>query len=125
MTARTMPTEPEAPPTLDLPVLERLGQELGGLEEFVGLYLEALPARAAAIAQALADGDTRALGRAAHTLRSASAFLGAKGMAALCDRIERDARAGRPVPLELGHDVTLESRRVEQGLLAVLASGPP
>jgi HPt (histidine-containing phosphotransfer) domain-containing protein len=120
-----MPPEPETPPTLDFRVLEELEQDLGGLGEFVQLYLDALPARGAAIAQALTDGDTLALGRAAHTLRSASAFVGAGALAAMCDRIERDTRAGRPVPLEDGREVMLESHRVERGLLGILANGRP
>ena len=119
----TMSTGPETAPTLDFSVLDRLGQELGGLNELVQLYLDALPARCDAIAQALADSDVRGLGSAAHTLRSASAFLGAQALTALCDRIERDVRAGRPVPHGLGRDVMLESRRVERELVTVLASG--
>jgi HPt (histidine-containing phosphotransfer) domain-containing protein len=120
-----MSSDPETPRTLDLSVLARLARELGDIGEFVQLYLDALPARCAAIAQALADGDAHALGRAAHTLRSASAFLGADAMAELCRRIEGDTRAGRAVPLEVGREVTLESRRVERALLSMLASGPP
>jgi HPt (histidine-containing phosphotransfer) domain-containing protein len=115
----------ETPPTLDFPALERLGRELGGVDEFVQLYLDALPARCAAIAQAVADDDARALGRAAHTLRSASAFLGARAMTVLCDRIERDTRAGRAVPPEAGRAVMAERRRLERVLRTVLLPGPP
>lgn len=48
----------------------------------------------ATIRQAVADGDAGALGRAAHTLKGASANLGAGRLAGLCADLEARGRAG-------------------------------
>ena len=44
--------------------------------------------------KAIAAGDSVALQRAAHTLKSSSANLGALKLAGLCEEMERAARAG-------------------------------
>ena len=48
----------------------------------------------AVMKQALADTDTQALERAAHTLKGASANLGAERLAELCARLQELGRAG-------------------------------
>jgi HPt (histidine-containing phosphotransfer) domain-containing protein len=47
-----------------------------------------------AMHQALADADAHALERAAHTLKGASANLGAARLAELCARLQELGRAG-------------------------------
>jgi HPt (histidine-containing phosphotransfer) domain-containing protein len=64
------------------------------LARVVGLYLDDAPRHVAAIEAALARGDARALTLAAHTLKSASASMGAAQLAQLCRILEQDSRAG-------------------------------
>lgn len=83
---------------LDSGVLATL-RELGGEEdpglvcELIGLYLEDAPQRMAEIRSALATDDWRLLERAAHTLKSASANIGALGLSSLCKELETSARS--------------------------------
>ncbi len=65
------------------------------LARVVGLYLKNAPAQLAAMQQAVADNDNDALHRAAHSLKSASANLGATKLAALCQDLEHCGRDGR------------------------------
>jgi HPt (histidine-containing phosphotransfer) domain-containing protein len=116
-------TEDRAP-AVDSAALDRLAEELDDVHEIVQLYLRALPLRCGSIAQALAAGDAGALRDAAHTLRSASAFVGAAGLAALCDRLEQVSTQAAPLPVALGMEVAAEGRRVEAELIALLARPP-
>src|SRR6185295_11603483 len=79
-------TRPGATPEpIDPGVIEGL-RELGGAEdpgllvELIDLYLADAPLRMAEIEQSLASGDWKLLERAAHTLKSASANIGALGL---------------------------------------------
>jgi HPt (histidine-containing phosphotransfer) domain-containing protein len=108
----------DGPRPVDAAVLARLVEEVGDVHEIVQLYLDALPLRCGLIAKALADGDAVALSDAAHTLRSASAVVGADGLVALCERLEHAAREDAPLPSALGTEIAAESRRVEAELLA-------
>ena len=58
------------------------------------LYLETAPALGKGLLAAAASGDTAGVGRAAHSLKSSSANLGADALAALCRRVEESATAG-------------------------------
>ena len=86
---------------LDASVLKGL-RELGGeddpglLLELVELYLGDAPQRMAEIERALASGDWKLLERAAHTLKSASANIGALGLSSICQELELQARSGDP-----------------------------
>ena len=83
---------------LDAGVIQGL-RELGGeqdpglLLELIDLYLTDAPQRMAEIEQSLAAGDWKLLERAAHTLKSASANIGALNLSALCQQLELKARA--------------------------------
>jgi len=83
---------------LDASVIEGL-RELGGEEdpglllELIDLYLADAPQRMSEIEQALASGDWKLLERAAHTLKSASANIGALSLSALCQELELKARS--------------------------------
>ena len=78
-------------------VIEGL-RELGGTEdpglllEIIGMFLEDAPQRIREIEQGLASGDIKLLERAAHTLKSASANVGAMQLSSVCKRIEEIAR---------------------------------
>ena len=82
---------------LDSNVLQSL-KELGGDDdpglflELIDLFLQDAPQRMQEIEQGLADGDIRRLERAAHTLKSSSANIGALSLSALFKRMEGEAR---------------------------------
>jgi len=86
---------------LDPSVIQGL-RELGGEEdpglllELVELYLADAPERTAEMEQALAASDWKLLERAAHTLKSASANIGALGLSELCKELELKARGSDP-----------------------------
>ena len=83
---------------LDTSVLQGL-RELGGADdpglllELVELYLGDAPQRMAEIERGLASGDWKLLERAAHTLKSASANIGALGLSSICQELELEARS--------------------------------
>ena len=83
---------------LDASVLDSL-RELGGdddpglLSELIGIFLEDAPLRMKEIESALASGDIKLLERAAHTLKSSSANIGARGLSSICRQMEDRARA--------------------------------
>ena len=86
---------------VDASVIQGL-RELGGAEdpgllvELIDLYLADAPQRMAEIEKSLASGDWKLLERAAHTLKSASANIGALGLSALCQQLELKARGCDP-----------------------------
>jgi HPt (histidine-containing phosphotransfer) domain-containing protein len=62
------------------------------LREIVGLFLEDTPQRIAEIDRFLAVGDTATLVRAAHTIKGASANVGAAALRAAAERLEHRAK---------------------------------
>jgi HPt (histidine-containing phosphotransfer) domain-containing protein len=95
-------TEPQHPPApdleiLDMRVIESL-KELGGDDdpglvlELIGMFLEDAPGRMSDIQASLARGDIASLERAAHTLKSSSANIGAARLSAYCRSMEELAR---------------------------------
>jgi HPt (histidine-containing phosphotransfer) domain-containing protein len=82
---------------LDMRIIEAL-RELGGdddpglLVEVIGMFLEDAPTRIREIEQGLSTGDLKLLERAAHSLKSASANVGAMQLSHVCKRIEDIAR---------------------------------
>jgi CheY-like chemotaxis protein len=92
--------EPAAPeldsavPELDPTALTTL-RDLGGDEfvtEVIDTFLADTPAEIARLREALASQEAQDLRRAAHTLKSNGATLGATHFAALCQAIEHQAR---------------------------------
>lgn len=75
-----------------LELLRHLPSESGGsvLDEIVELYLRDVSARLVTLHDALARGDRDVARRIAHAIRGASGNLGAKSVAAMAERIERD-----------------------------------
>lgn len=78
-------------------IIESL-RELGGDDdpglvfELIDLYLEDAPERIGEIKQALENDDFDLLERAAHTLKSSSANIGALGLSSICADLEALAR---------------------------------
>lgn len=66
----------------------------GDLEALLDAFREDSRARLAAARQAWATGDLAELQSEAHSLKGASANLGAAGLAAACAALETAARAG-------------------------------
>ncbi len=82
---------------LDADALENLRQ-LGGddfLREVVDVFLADAPALIAAVRRSLEQEEGEELRRAAHTLKSNAATLGAEAFAELCRAVEQQAKAGR------------------------------
>jgi HPt (histidine-containing phosphotransfer) domain-containing protein len=83
---------------LDRGALDALLEVAGGDETFVDDLLETYLQQAAVLLlrvhTAVADGDTGALNRHAHTLKGASLNVGANGVARLCRKIENEAVCG-------------------------------
>lgn len=87
----------ESAGSLDMRVIQDL-RELGGEDdpglilELIGIFLEDAPQRMDEISRGLATGDLKLLERAAHTLKSSSANIGALGLSKICKQIEEIAR---------------------------------
>lgn len=91
--------EPQVRPVLDLEVVESLKalDEAGGPSlflELIDLFVEDAAAQLRTLQTALANGDVRLLERAAHTLKSSSANIGASRMSGICMELEKLGRAG-------------------------------
>lgn len=83
-------------PVMDPAALERLNR-IGGqgfLVEMVELFLEHAPQRLATANEALAEGDLKTVYRAAHSLKSTAANVGAARLQALAAELEERAAAG-------------------------------
>ena len=75
-------------------LLDSLGGDVDFLKELVDAYLNSTPGLFAAMRQAAAAGDAAGLQRAAHTLKTGSASMGALGLAAQCKQLEEMGRSG-------------------------------
>ena len=80
--------------------LESMGGQAGLLEKIIHLYLDTAPKYMEQMRIAIADHDAGALKVAAHTLKSSSANLGARGFAELCKKLEIIGREGSFVDTE-------------------------
>lgn len=87
-------------PVLDSDTLEAL-RALGGDDdpglfvEVIELYLEDAKTHVGNLRSALEAGDLRLLERTAHTLKSASANVGARGFSQVCSELEQSVRNAR------------------------------
>jgi len=91
--------DPQVRPVLDLEVVVSLKalDEEGGPSlflELIDLFVEDAAAQLQSMQAALAAGDVKTLERAAHTLKSSSANIGAARMSGICFEIEKLGRAG-------------------------------
>jgi HPt (histidine-containing phosphotransfer) domain-containing protein len=93
---RDDPRADEPQVTLDASALENL-RELGGdgfVSEVVETFLADAPTLLSTLRQALENKSADELRRAAHTLKSNGATLGAEQFATLCRELEQRARNG-------------------------------
>ena len=75
-------------------LLDSLGGDVEFLGELVEAYLAESPGLFASMRQGIASGDGPTLQRAAHSLKSGSASLGALAFAARCKELEDMGKAG-------------------------------
>jgi len=94
---RSTAAEPESAPGFDPAVLRRLA-DLGQGDDFVPRvvekYLSSSAGLLAALRDAVAASDPKAVAAAAHTLKSSSAQIGAVRLSALCKELEALGRSG-------------------------------
>lgn len=111
-----MPDDPIDEATLD-DLLATLGGDEAFLAELIGSYLADSPPLLDAMRAAAAAGDVVALRRAAHTLKSTSASLGALRLSGVCREVEGAASAER-VRADLVEAAAAEYARVSEALAA-------
>jgi HPt (histidine-containing phosphotransfer) domain-containing protein len=75
-------------------LLDSLGGDVDFLKELADAYLDSTPGLLDAMRQAAAAGDAAGLQRAAHTLKTGSASMGALALAALCKQLEDIGKSG-------------------------------
>jgi HPt (histidine-containing phosphotransfer) domain-containing protein len=94
---RSTAAEPEAGPRFDPSVLRGLtdlGQGDGFASRVVDTYLASSAGLLAALRDAVAASDPKAVTAAAHTLKSSSAQIGAVRLSTLCKELEALGRGG-------------------------------
>ena len=110
-------TEITGASSIDCSVLDRIrmlespGRQ-GLLEKVIALYLSESQKTFDNIRACVEAGDAEALRRAAHTLKSSSANVGATGVFDLCRKIEEQAAAGS---LPSAGDLRLDRLEEEYG----------
>ncbi len=94
------PQQPDAAePAVDLDVLASLS-EVGGkgrslLVRLIGIFLDDIPIRIAALQTAVLDGDVAGVNYAAHSMKGSCSSLGASKMAIICGRFEVAGKSGK------------------------------
>ena len=81
-------------------------------DEVLDLYMNSLPGTLVAVRQAIARDDRRTLQRNAHTLKSASASVGALAVAAAAARIEQALRGGVAPAADMAEQLQHEIERL-------------
>ena len=99
------PNRQEEPPPIDRNALDIIAslQPPGSeniLRKIISLYLDSSPALTKSVREAVEGADFDALHRAAHTLKSSSASLGALAFSGICKDLEM-----------MGRDKTLDGAR--------------
>ena len=98
-------------------LLNTVGGDEAFLAELIVSYLSDSPPLFDEMARAAAGGDAAALRRAAHTLKSTSASLGALRLSAICREIENAAIRGELLPARVA-DAAAEYRDVRDAFAA-------
>jgi CheY-like chemotaxis protein len=102
-------------------------QEMFGTDfpELAGLYTADSPKRIDALRAAACECDGGALAMVAHALSGSSASMGASGLAALCQSLELQAKAGWPEQLDAKIDaIAREYTRIESRLSEMGQTAP-
>lgn len=83
------------------------------IAELLDILLSLLPVQLAEMRKAVAEGQAETLRRAAHRLRGSSAGLGAKSIAAVCEKLEDQGQRGslKGAP-DLLRELEIEARRI-------------
>ena len=107
-----------AEPAVDLDVLASLSEPGGNgrslLARLIGIFLDDIPVRIAALQTAVLDGDVAGVNYAAHSMKGSCSSLGASKMTIICGRFEM---AGRTSKLE-GCQVLLDELEAEYARVA-------
>ncbi len=69
------------------------------LKEIIGMFLEDTPLRVAELDRSMASGDAKLFARAAHSIRGASANLGASALRLAAEHLELRVRNEPPAAL--------------------------
>jgi PAS domain S-box-containing protein len=113
--------------SLDDGALKNL-RDLGGddfLGEVIDAFLADAPQLLATLRSSLADGSADELRRAAHTLKSNGATLGAEGFAELCRTLEQRAKAGElDGAAELVERIERAYGQLDEALTALRSESP-
>ena len=110
--------------SIDRDLLESYARRWGApfVVQLIDLFVTESPARVAAAEQGLADGDTVAIGAAAHGLKSSAGNLGAIALMNQMAALEQAARAEPAAALEsLVGSMAEELGRVRDALLRLRA----
>ncbi|NNE73885.1 MAG: response regulator [Acidimicrobiales bacterium] len=114
--SKSEPAMPRHNRAVDPIVLDQLEAELGGVDTVAKIlvaFLDELPQRKQTISTAVGNDPTTAQ-RAAHTLRSTAALLGATDLAALCRRFQDEEEPGALALL--AEQIVAEADDVEQAI---------
>lgn len=105
-------------------LLEITGDDIAFVDELIDTFLDDAAAQLGAMRTAAAGGDTDAVVRPAHSLKSNSLNVGAVTLAELCRTLEADGRAGDVPDLQARVTaVEIEFADVRVALLAARAAG--
>jgi signal transduction histidine kinase/CheY-like chemotaxis protein len=100
--------------------LARAGGEMDFLLEITAVFLEECPSQLAQIREAIAQDDSEALCRTAHTLKGAVGNFGAPLVYAAAERLEIVGREGKGAEAaEAWEELATEMERLRTGLLAL------
>ena len=116
-----MPDDSEGPidEAVFADLLESTGGEPDFLADLIDMYLDDAPQQIAAMREAALNGRTEGLIQPAHTLKGASASLGAANLAELSRAVELAAREGAVAdPTAAVDGIDAELGRVREALLA-------
>jgi HPt (histidine-containing phosphotransfer) domain-containing protein len=97
-------------------LLETIGGDREFLADLVGTYLADSPVQFAALRAAIADGEAAGARRAAHSLKSTSASMGAQRLSDICRRIEAACAADAVGDLA-GLDAIVDEAAAEYALV--------
>ena len=108
--------------------MHRSLRDLGGadfLHEVIDAFLADAPELVATLHRSVDDGAAEELRRAAHTLKSNGATLGAEGFAELCRTLEQRAKAGElDGAAELVDRIEEAYRPLEEALTSLRTESP-
>jgi CheY-like chemotaxis protein len=118
------PAAPAGPPVFDRSLLAALPMVADGTQpdyadEVLDLYMNSLPGTLTSMRKALAQDDRKTLQRNAHTLKSASASVGAMAVAELAARTEQSLRSGETPAPDLADRLQAEIERLAAAMDAM------